>query len=122
MRAWWRSVQSSLSSLRNCRTAALRWSVRCCSGTPPSCQSAFSIPSRGSLKRFAEAQADRFCVGVGEHEVIDHVREGFSCNGHAQILHMGEIRLCSLAGLVPLLKDHFLLWSMHGPPSSDMSL
>ncbi len=54
--------------------------------------------------------------------MIDHVREGFPCNGHAQILHMGEIRLCSLAGLVPLLKDHFLLWSMHGPPSSDMAL
>src|SRR5713101_6322005 len=82
----------------------------------------FLDPLSQSLKRFAEAQADRFCVGVGEHKVIDHMREGLPCNGDAQILHMGEIRLRSLAGLVPLLKDHFLLWSMHGPPPSDMSL
>jgi hypothetical protein len=82
----------------------------------------FLDPLSQGLKRFAEAQADRFCVGVGEHKVIDHMREGVPCNRHAQILHMGEIRLCSLAGLVPLLKDHFVLWSMHSSPSSDMSL
>src|SRR5712691_1697864 len=82
----------------------------------------FLDPLSQGLKRLAEAQADRFCVGVGEHKVIDHVREGLPCDGDAQILHMGEIRLCSLAGLVPLLKDDLLLRSMHGAPSCNMPL
>src|SRR5213082_2355278 len=79
----------------------------------------FLDPLSQGLKRFAEAQADRLCVGVGEHKVIDHVREGFPCNGHAQILHMGEIRLCSLARLVSLLKEHFVLWPMYRSPSGN---
>jgi len=35
---------------------------------------------------------------------------------------MGEIRLCPLSGLVPLLKNDLLFWPMHGSPSGNVSL
>ena len=82
----------------------------------------FLDPLGQGLESLAEAQADRFRVGVGEDKVIDHVRERFSCNGHPELLHMGEIGLCSLSGLVSLLEDDLLLWPMHGTPSGNMSL
>ena len=56
----------------------------------------FLDPLSQGLERFAEAEADRFCVGVGQHKVIDHVRKGVPSNGHTQIFHMREIRLCAL--------------------------
>src|SRR6266567_4637130 len=56
----------------------------------------FLDPLSQCLEGFAEGNAGSFDVGVGQHKVIDHVRKGFSCNGHAQILHMREIGLGSV--------------------------
>src|SRR5712692_10400567 len=82
----------------------------------------FLDPFSQRLEGFAEANAGSFHVGVGEHKVVHHMRKRFSCNGHTQVLHMGEIGLGSLAGLVSLFKDDFLLRPMHGTPSGNMSL
>jgi hypothetical protein len=82
----------------------------------------FLDPLSQGLEGFAKADARCFCIGGRQHKVIDHVWEGLPCNGDAQILHLGEIRLCSLARLVSLLKDDLLLRSMHSAPSCKMPL
>src|SRR5437899_528128 len=82
----------------------------------------FLDPLSQGLEAFAEANAGSFGVGVSQHKVIDHVRKGFSCNGHAQILHMGEIGLGSLSGLVSLFKDDLLLRPRHSTPSGNVPL
>ena len=82
----------------------------------------FLDPLSQGLEAFAEANAGSFGVGGSQHKVIDHVRKGFSCNGHAQILHMGEIGLGSLSGLVSLFKDDLLLRPRHSTPSGNVPL
>src|SRR5579875_1320760 len=82
----------------------------------------FFDPLGQGLERFAKANTDGFDVGVGEHKEVDHVRERFSSDGDTQIFHMGKSGLGTLTGLVPLWKDHFLLWPIHRTPSSNMPL
>ena len=74
------------------------------------------------LKGFAEADADRFHVRIGQDKVIHQVRECFPSNGHAQIFHMREIGLGSFTRGMPLFKDDFLRFAMQRFPLGDMSL
>jgi hypothetical protein len=75
-----------------------------------------------SLEGFAEADADRFRIGVRQYKVIHQVRERRACNGDAQISHVGEIRLRSLTWDVSLFKDHLLFGSMQRSPPGDVTL
>ena len=53
-----------------------------------------------------------------EHQV----RERNAAEGDQEIIHMCEIRLPSFSWSMPLLKDHFLLWTMQRFPLRDVSL
>src|SRR5437660_2027546 len=72
------------------------------------------------LKALAETERDRFDIGVGEHKVIDQMREGFSSNGNAQITHVRKIGLSSFTWRMDLLKDHLAFWPMQCPPLGDV--
>jgi len=74
------------------------------------------------LEGFAEADAHRFRIGVGEHQVIEQVWERRTCQGDPEIRHVGEIRLRSLPWGVLLFKDHLLWFAMQGSPLGDVTL
>lgn len=75
-----------------------------------------------SFEGFAETNTGSLGIGVGEHKMIHHVGERFTRNGDAQIGHVREIRLRSLAWDVSLFKDHFLFGSMQRSPPGDVTL
>lgn len=84
---------------------------------------------QGVLQPFAEAletlgEADRagLPVGVGEHEVIDHVVERFAEDGDAELGHAGEITLGEPPRLVHLGEEHLLGRPFEGTPLFDPSL
>ena len=66
--------------------------------------------------------ADSCTLGQVMHHVIDHVRKGFSGDGYPQVLHMGKIGLGTLAWVVSLLENDFLLRPMDSTPSGNVSL
>ena len=80
----------------------------------------FLDPFRERLKGLAETDRSSFHIRVGEHEMIDQMGKGFSCNRDPQIFHMGEIGLCSFSRSVHLFKDDVLLWPMQHSPSGNM--
>src|SRR6266699_413341 len=82
----------------------------------------FLDPFGEGLKALAEADARCFRVGVGEHKMEDQVRKRFIGNRDAEILHVSEIRLRSLAWDMSLLKDDLLGLSIEGAPAGDMPL
>ena len=74
------------------------------------------------LKGFTETNTGRFGVGVGQHQMIEHMRKRFAGNGDAKILHMRKIGLGPLTGRVLLFKNDLAFWSMQRTPLSDMTL
>ena len=84
---------------------------------------------QGVLQPFVEAlealgEADRagLPVGVGEHEVIDQVIEGFAGDGDAEVAHMGEVALGEPSRFVSLSEEHLLGRAFERPPSFDPPL
>src|SRR5258708_11244196 len=73
------------------------------------------------LKRFEETDTGGLGVGVGQHKMIQHVRERFTGNRYPEILHVGKIGLGALSGRMALFKDHLLLRSMQCSPPGDMT-
>jgi hypothetical protein len=74
---------------------------------------------QGVLQPFAqagealrEAQRHVLPVRVGEHEVIEQVRQRLALDGHAQAVHVGEIRGTQPARLMHLAEEDFLGRSM----------
>src|SRR2546421_11977354 len=74
------------------------------------------------LKGFTETNTGRFGVGVGQHQMVEHMRKGFARNGDAKILHMRKIGLSTFPGNVLLFKHDLSFWSMQRTPMSDMTL
>src|SRR2546421_12550154 len=72
------------------------------------------------LKGFTETQTGRFGVGVGQHQMIEHMRKRFAGNGDAKILHMRKIGLGPLTGRVLWLKNDLAFWSIHRRQLSDI--
>ena len=52
------------------------------------------------LEAFTETERHRFHIRVGEYEVIDQVGEGFSCDGDAQLIHVGSNVYCVPSRLI----------------------
>jgi hypothetical protein len=84
---------------------------------------------QGVLQTFAEAlealgETDRagLPVGVGEHEVIDHVVQRLAEDGHAELGHAGEVALGEPTRLVNLCEEHLLGWPFEGAPLFDPPL
>ena len=61
-----------------------------------------------ALEALGEADGAGLPVGVGEHEVIDHVVERFAEDGDAEFGHAGEITLGEPPRLVNLREEHLL--------------
>jgi hypothetical protein len=52
--------------------------------------------------------------------MIHQVGKGLSCNGDAQVFHMGKIRLCAFSRRMDLFKDDVLFWSVQRSPAGNM--
>src|SRR5258708_5297415 len=112
-------LHAALALLLDCRaqmiSAVVLWNA---SDLP---QAVFN-PLSQSLKAFAEADPRRLHIGVGQHQVEHHMGKRFASNADTEVLHVREIRLRSLTGGVPLGKNDFLVWSLHGSPFGNVPL
>jgi hypothetical protein len=70
-------------------------------------------------KALGEAQRHVFPVRVGQHEVVKHMGKRLTLNGHAQLVHVGEIRRAQPARFMHLAEEHFLGRTMRGLPLPD---
>jgi hypothetical protein len=75
-----------------------------------------------ALEAFGEADGAGLPVGVGQHEVIDHVVERFAEDGDAELGHAGEITLGEPPRLVDLGEEDLLGRSFEGTPLFDPPL
>jgi hypothetical protein len=75
-----------------------------------------------ALEAFGEADGAGLPVGVGEHEVIDHVVEELAEDGDAELGHAGEITLGEPPRLVDLGEEDLLGRSFEGTPLFDPPL
>jgi hypothetical protein len=63
-----------------------------------------------------EAQRRMLPVRVGQHEVVDHVRERLTRDRHAQRRHVGEVRRPEPTGFMHLAEEDFLGGTVLGFP------
>ena len=75
-----------------------------------------------ALEALSEADRAGLPVGVGQHEVVDQVRERLAVDGNAQAGAMGEVRRTQSAGLMHLGEEHLLGRPVLGPPLLDAPL
>jgi hypothetical protein len=83
----------------------------------------------GVLQPFAQAgetlgetECHVLPVRGGQHEVVDQVREGLPLNGHAQLVHVAEVRGAQTTRLVDLGEEHFPGRPVLGLPLPDAPL
>ncbi len=74
------------------------------------------------LKALRKADRDRFDVGVGQHQVVDQMREGETTERHAQVGHVGEVGLGEPTRRMDLLEVDLTLGAMDGAPLLDVAL
>jgi hypothetical protein len=79
-------------------------------------------PFAQALEALREADRHRLPVRVGQHEVVDHVPERLPLDGHAQVVHVREIRRRQPARLMHLREEHFLGRPRRGPPAPHLPL
>jgi hypothetical protein len=79
-------------------------------------------PFAEALEALGEADGAGLPVGVGEHEVIDHVVERLAEDGDAELGHAGEVTLGEPPRLVDLCEEHLLGRPFEGAPEFDPSL
>jgi hypothetical protein len=75
-----------------------------------------------ALKALAEADGAGLPVGVGQHEVIDHVVERLAEDGDAELGHAGKVRLGEPTRLVDLGEEDLLGRTFEGAPPFDPAL
>ena len=75
-----------------------------------------------TLEALGEADGAGLPVGVGEHEVIDHVVEGLAEDGDAELGHAGEVTLGEPPRLMNLGEEHLLGRSFEDAPEFDPPL
>jgi hypothetical protein len=75
-----------------------------------------------ALEAFGEADGARLPVGIGEHEVIDQVVEGFAEDGDAEFGHAGEVALGEPARLMNLGEEDLLGRPFEDAPEFDPPL
>ena len=75
-----------------------------------------------ALEALGEADGAGLPVGVGEHEVIDHVVERLAEDGDAELGHAGEVTLGEPTRLVNLREEDLLGRPFEGAPPFDPPL
>lgn len=73
-------------------------------------------PFTQTLKTLREADRHRLPVRVRQHAVIHQVLKRLAADGHAQVVHRGEVRGAQSAGEMDLGKEDFLGWARRRPP------
>ena len=79
-------------------------------------------PFRQRLETLGKAERDRLHIGVGQHQVEDHVCKRRPAQRHRQIRHMGEVRLRGFPRFVALGKHHLLLGAVQRSPQLHVAL
>src|SRR6266849_2962713 len=74
------------------------------------------------LKGFTETDTGCLGVGVGQHQMIEHMRKGCARNGNPKIFHMSKVGLGTFDGNMLLFKNDISFWSMQRAPMSNMAL
>jgi hypothetical protein len=75
-----------------------------------------------ALETLGEADAAGLPVRVGQHEMVDQVRERLAVDGHLQTTGVREIGSAQAAGLMDLAEKHLLGWPVQGTPLLDVPL
>jgi hypothetical protein len=78
--------------------------------------------SAKALETLREAERDVLPVRVGQHEVVDQVRERLPLDGHAQVSHVREVGRPEPARRMVLGKEHLLVRPLGRPPVLDPPL
>ena len=79
-------------------------------------------PVAETRETLREAKRRVLPVRVRQHEVIEHMVKGQTVDGHAQIVHDGEVRGAQPAGRMHLREENFLRRSARGLPFLDAPL
>jgi hypothetical protein len=75
-----------------------------------------------ALQTLRETDRARLPIRVGEHEVVNQVREGTAGNRHPQFIAVRKVRSGQPAGVVDLSEEDLLGWALLSPPPLDPSL
>jgi hypothetical protein len=75
-----------------------------------------------ALEALGEADAAGLPVRVGQHEVVDQVRQRLAVDGHLQAGRVREVGGAQVAGLVDLAEEDLLGRTVQGPPLLDVPL
>jgi hypothetical protein len=75
-----------------------------------------------ALEALGEADGAGLPIGIGEHEVIDHVVERLAEDGDAEFRHAGEVALGEPPWLMNLGEEHLLGRSFEDAPEFDPPL
>jgi hypothetical protein len=79
-------------------------------------------PGAEALEALGEADRARLPIRVGQHEVVQQVREGHAGDRHPQVRAVGEVTGAQPAGPMHLGEEHFLGRAVQGPPALDVPL
>jgi hypothetical protein len=74
------------------------------------------------LERLRRAQRDRFPIRVRQREVKRQVGKRLAADGHAQGIHVREVRRRQVSRVVDLGEHHRSVRSLRGSPTADLSL
>jgi hypothetical protein len=75
-----------------------------------------------ALETLGEAERARLPVGVGQHEVVDQVRQWLAPDGDAQVGGVREVAGAQAARMMDLAEEHLLGTAVQGPPLLDVPL
>jgi hypothetical protein len=75
-----------------------------------------------ALEALGEAQRTRFPVRVGQHEVVEQVRQRLTVDGDPQARAVREVGRTQPTGMMHLGEEHFLGRPRQGPPLFDAPL
>ena len=75
-----------------------------------------------ALEALAKADRGRLPIGVGEHEVVEQVRERMAGQGDTQVIAVSEVGGGQPPGVMDLGEEDLLGRSLFGPPPLDPTL
>jgi hypothetical protein len=75
-----------------------------------------------ALETLGEADRARLPVGVGQHEVVDQVRQRLAPDGDAQVGGVREVAGAQPARMMDLAEEHLPGTAVQGPPALDVPL
>jgi hypothetical protein len=79
-------------------------------------------PFAQALETLRKTDRHRLPVRVRQHEMVNHVREPLPRDGHAQVVHVREVRRRQPPRFMHLGEVHFLGRPRRGPPTTHLPL